>query len=83
MIEIWFLLVLMTVQNGDPLIYKGIMGYDSEESCLENAVLAKDYMMEIEMRKGIGDERIIKMESFCLPFEIFETEKPKSPEVGA
>jgi hypothetical protein len=83
MIEIWFLLVLMTVQNGDPLIYKGIMGYDSEESCLENAVLAKDYMMEIEMRKGIGDERIIKMESFCLPFEIFESEKPKSPEVGA
>ena len=73
----------MSVQDGDPLIYKGIMGYDSEESCLENAVLAKDYMMEIEMRKGIGDERIIKMESFCLPFEIFETEKPKSPEVGA
>ena len=83
MIEIWFLLVLMSVQDGDPLIYKGIMGYDSEESCLENAVLAKDYMMEIEMRKGIGDERIIKMESFCLPFEIFESEKPKSPEVGA
>ncbi len=83
MIEIWFLLVLMTVQNGDPLIYKGIMGYESEEACEENAVLAKDYMMEIEMRKGIGDERIIKMESFCLPFEIFESEKPKSPEVGA
>jgi hypothetical protein len=31
-------------------------------------------MMEIEMRKGIGDERTIKMESFCLPFEIFEPE---------
>jgi hypothetical protein len=83
MIEIWFLLVLMTVQNGDPLIYKGIMGYESQEVCEENAVLAKDYMMEIEMRKGIGDERTIKMESFCLPFEIFESEKPKSPEVGA
>jgi len=73
----------MTVQNGDPLIYKGIMGYESQEVCEENAVLAKDYMMEIEMRKGIGDERTIKMESFCLPFEIFESEKPKSPEVGA
>ena len=83
MIEIWFLLVLMTVQNGDPLIYKGIMGYESQEVCEENAVLAKDYMMEIEMRKGIGDERTIKMESFCLPFEIFEPEKPKGPEVGA
>ena len=83
MIEIWFLLVLMTVQNGDPLIYKGIMGYESQEVCEEKAVLAKDYMMEIEMRKGIGDERTIKMESFCLPFEIFEPEKPKGPEVGA
>jgi len=83
MIEIWFLLVLMTVQNGDPLIYKGIMGYESQEVCEEKAVLAKDYMMEIEMRKGIGDERTIKMESFCLPFEIFESEKPKGPEVGA
>ena len=47
------------------------------------AVSAKDFMMEIEMRKGIGDERTIKMESFCLPFEIFEPEKPKGPEVGA
>jgi len=83
MIKIWFLLVLLSVQDGDPLIYKGIMGYESQEVCEENAVLAKDYMMEIEMRKGIGDERTIKMESFCLPFEIFESEKPKSPEVGA
>jgi len=47
------------------------------------AVLAKDFMMEIEMRRGTGDERTIKMESFCLPFEIFEPEKPKGPEVGA
>ena len=83
MIKIWFLLVLLSVQDGDPLIYKGIMGYESQEVCEENAVLAKDYMMEIDMRKGIGDERTIKMESFCLPFEIFESEKPKSPEVGA
>ena len=83
MIKIWFLLVLLSVQDGNPLIYKGIMGYESQEVCEENAVLAKDYMMEIEMRKGIGDERTIKMESFCLPFEIFESEKPKSPEVGA
>ena len=74
MIKIWFLLVLLSVQDGDPLIYKGIMGYDSEEACLENGALAEKFMMKMEMRKGIGDERTIKMESFCLPFEIFEPE---------
>ena len=83
MIKIWFLLVLLSVQGGDPLIYKGIMGYDSEESCLENGALAEKFMMKMEMRKGIGDERTIKMESFCIPFEIFESEKPKGPKVGA
>ena len=83
MIKIWFLLVLLSVQDGDPLVYKGIMGYDSESKCLENGALAEKFMMEMEMRKGIGDERTIKMESFCLPFEIFESEKPKAPEVGA
>ena len=83
MIKIWFLLVLLSVQDGDPLIYKGIMGYDSEEACLENGALAEKFMMEMEMRKGTGDERTIKMESFCIPFEIFEPEKPKGPEVGA
>ena len=83
MIKIWFLLVLLSVQDGDPLIYKGIMGYDSESKCLENGKMAEDFMMEMEMRKGIGDERTIKMESFCLPFEIFEPEKSKGPEVGA
>ena len=83
MIKIWFLLVLLSVQDGDPLIYKGIMGYESQEVCEEMAVLAKDFMMEIEMRRGTGDERTIKMESFCIPFEIFESEKPKGPKVGA
>ena len=83
MIKIWFLLVLLSVQDGDPLIYKGIMGYDSESKCLENGKMAEDFMMEMEMRKGTGDERTIKMESFCLPFEIFEPEKSKGPEVGA
>jgi hypothetical protein len=75
MIEIWFLLVLMTVQNGDPLIYKGIMGYDSEEACLDNGALAEKFMMEMEMRKGTGDERAVRMESFCIPFDIFDQKK--------
>jgi len=83
MIEIWFLLVLMTIQDTTPLIYKSFMGYESQEVCEEMAVLAKDFMMEIEMRRGTGDERTIKMESFCIPFEIFESEKPKGPKVGA
>ena len=75
MIKIWFLLVLLSVQDGDPLVYKGIMGYDSEESCLENGALAEKFMMKMEMRKGIGDERTIKMESFCIPFDIFDQKK--------
>jgi hypothetical protein len=83
MIEIWFLLVLMTVQDTTPLVYKVFMGYESQEVCEEKAVLAKDFMMEMEMRKGTGDERTVKMESFCLPFEIFEPEKPKGSEMGA
>ena len=83
MIKIWFLLVLLSVQDGDPLIYKGIMGYDSEEACLENGAMAENFMMEVEMRRGIGDERTIWTKSFCIPFEIFEPKKPKGPEIGA
>ena len=75
MIKIWFLLVLMTVQDTAPLVYKSFMGYESREVCEEKAVSAKDFMMEMEMRKGTGDERIIKMESFCIPFEIFDQKK--------
>ncbi|MDP7622411.1 MAG: hypothetical protein QGH27_10670 [SAR324 cluster bacterium] len=75
MVKIWFLLVLLSVQDGDPLIYKGIMGYDSESKCLENGKMAEDFMMEMEMRKGTGDERTVRMESFCIPFDIFDQKK--------
>ena len=74
MIKIWFLLILMSIQDENPLIYRGFMGYNSYEVCMENATLAENYMMEIEMKKGIGDERIVWVKSFCLPFDIF---KPK------
>jgi hypothetical protein len=37
-------------------------------------------MMEMEMRKGTGDERIIKMESFCIPFDIFDQKKKPDKE---
>ena len=69
------LLVLISIQDGDPLIYKGIMGYDSEEACLENGKMAEDFMLEIEMRRGIGDERTIWTKSFCIPFDIFDQKK--------
>ena len=75
MIKIWFLLVLLSVQDGDPLIYKGIMGFDSKEACLENGAMAEKFMMEVEMRRGLGDERTVKMESFCIPFDIFDQKK--------
>ena len=74
-IKIWFLLILISIQDGNPLIYRGFMGYNSSEACMENAVLAENYMMDREMRKGLGDERIIWVESFCIPFDIF---KPKA-----
>ena len=41
---------------------------------MENSILAENYMMDREMRKGIGDERTVWTKSYCLPFEIF---KPK------
>ena len=74
MIKIWFLLILMSIQDGDPLVYKGIMGYNSYEVCMENSILAENYMMDREMREGIGDERTVWIKSYCIPFEIF---KPK------
>ena len=75
MIKIWFLLILMSVQGGDPLVYKGVMGYNSYEVCMENSILAENYMMDREMKKGIGDERTVWIKSYCLPFNIF---KPKA-----
>ena len=78
MIKIWFLLVLLSVQDGDPLIYKGIMGFDSEAACLENGAMAEKFMLEVEMRRGLGDERTVRMESFCIPFDIFDQKKKKT-----
>ena len=73
-IKIWFLLILMSVQGGNPLVYKGVMGYNSHEQCMENSVLAENFMMKMEMERGIGDERTVWIKSYCIPFEIF---KPK------
>ena len=72
MVKIWFLLMLMSVQDGHPLVYRGILGFDSKEKCLEESVKAENIMFDMEMKKGIGDERTIWLESFCLPFDIFK-----------
>jgi hypothetical protein len=53
------------------------MGYDSEEACLDNGKMAENFMMEIEMRRGIGDERTIWTKSFCIPFDIFDQKKQR------
>ena len=71
MIKIFFLLILVSIQGGNPLIYKGFMGYDSYEECMAYAVRAENYMMEIEMRRGLGDERAVWIKSYCIPFDIF------------
>ena len=62
----------MSVQDGHPLVYRGFMGFDSKEKCLEQAVKAENIMFDMEMKKGIGDERTIWLESFCIPFDIFK-----------
>tara|TARA_R100001244_G_scaffold4773_1_gene6051 strand:+ start:1682 stop:1948 length:267 start_codon:yes stop_codon:yes gene_type:complete len=83
MIKIWFLLILMSIQDGNPLVYRGFMGYESQEKCLINAVKAENFMMDREMEKGLGDSRAVWIKSFCLPFEIFiKTEDLKKNENG-
>ena len=62
----------MSVQDGHPLVYRGILGFDSKEKCLEESVKAENIMFDMEMKKGIGDERTIWLESFCIPFDIFK-----------
>ena len=56
------------------------MGYESEVACLENGALAEKFMMEVEMRRGLGDERTVRMESFCIPFDIFDQKKKPDKE---
>jgi hypothetical protein len=56
------------------------MGFDSEESCLENGAMAEKFMLEVEMRRGLGDERTVRMESFCIPFDIFDQKKKPDKE---
>ena len=72
MVKIWFLLILMSVQDGHPLVYRGISGFDSKEKCLEQSVKAENIMFDMEMKRGIGEEKTIWIESFCIPFDIFK-----------
>ena len=73
MIKIWFLLVLMSIQDGNPLVYRGFMGYSSYEECMQYTVRAENYMTDIEFKKG---NETIWIKSYCLPFEIL---KPTTP----
>jgi len=76
MIKIWFLLILMSIQDGNPLIYRGFMGYNSYEDCMVNAINAENFMMDKEMRKVFGDSRTVWIKSYCLPFDMFPPKKP-------
>ena len=42
----------MSVQDGHPLVYRGILGFDSKEKCLEESVKAENIMFDMEMKKG-------------------------------
>ena len=85
MIKIWFLLILISIQDGNPLIYRGFMGYNSYDKCMKNAIVAENYMMDREMKRGIGDERTVWIKSFCIPFDIFPPQDlpSKNGEIGA
>ena len=72
MVKIWFLLILMSVQDGHPLVYRGILGFDSKEKCLEESVKAENIMFDMEMKKWFGEEKTIWLKSFCIPFDIFK-----------
>ena len=72
MIKIWFLIVLLSIFEGQPLVYRGFLGYGTETICLEKAILAEELMSNIEFDRG---HKIIWLKSFCLPFEIFKVEK--------
>ena len=84
MVKIWFLLVLLSIQNEQALVYRGFLGYSSEEKCLQRAVDAENFMIDVEIRKGTGNS--IWIESFCIAFDIFDSEvikkndKPKGTE---
>jgi hypothetical protein len=71
MIKIWFLLILMSVQDGNPLVYNSWGGYNSYEDCMMGAGKAENFMMDREMKGGIGDTRTVWIKSYCLPFNIF------------
>ena len=69
MVTIWFLLVLMSIQDGTPLIYKGFMGYNSQEECMKRAIMAENYMAKLEEQRG--RDRTVWTASHCIPFDIF------------
>ena len=62
----------MSVQDGHPLVYRGILGFDSKEKCLEESVKAENIMFDMEMKKWLGEEKTIWLKSFCIPFDIFK-----------
>ena len=72
MIKIWFLIVLLSIFEGQPLVYRGFLGYGTETICLQKALLAEELMRNIEFDRG---HEIIWMESFCLPFDVFKVKK--------
>ena len=72
MVKIWFLLILMSVQDGHPLVYRGFMGFDSQEQCLKQAIKAENFMFEMETKRGVDEQKTIWLKSFCIPFDIFK-----------
>jgi hypothetical protein len=85
MIKIWFLLILISIQDGHPLVYRGFMGFSTHDKCMQESVRAENLMMDKEMKNGFGDERAVWIKSYCLPFDIFPPKNlpSKNGDMGA
>ena len=60
----------MSIQDGNPLVYRGFTGYNTYETCMKDSVRAENFMIDVEKRRGNGN-KAIWVKSFCIPYDIF------------
>tara|TARA_R110001599_G_C11828506_1_gene618056 strand:+ start:197 stop:433 length:237 start_codon:yes stop_codon:yes gene_type:complete len=73
MIKIWFLIALMSYPNSPAIHYKGFGGFLSQEECEERKILAKEQIIDFEIKLG----RIAYIDTYCIEFEAFQTQLDK------
>ena len=73
MIEIWFLMELMSYQNVPVIAYKGFGGYLEKEQCEDKRVIVENQIVNYEMQRG----NIVYVETYCMEMETFKTSLKK------